>query len=71
MPPRPAPTGRHGSEAITFRPGILPLALPVFLGLTLGTALLYAGLALASDAMGRDTPLQCLSGAVTAIAVAP
>ncbi|WP_216589593.1 hypothetical protein [Streptomyces brasiliscabiei] len=54
---------------ITYKPGLLQSVLPVLLGFLCGTALLYAGLALASDPMDGATLRQCLSGALTATVV--
>lgn len=69
MPSRPPPTDRGENEEVTYRSGALQSVLPVLLGLLGGTALLYAGLALTSDPMGRGTLERCLSGVVTATAV--
>ncbi|WP_371580393.1 hypothetical protein [Streptomyces sp. NBC_01314] len=48
---------------------MLQSVLPVVLGFLGGTALVYAGLALASDPMGGDRLRQCVSGALTATVV--
>ncbi|MCX5560656.1 hypothetical protein [Streptomyces sp. NBC_00038] len=53
---------------ITFRQGPLQLALPAFLGILGGTALVYAGLALTADPMPLSEVKVCVSAAVVAAA---
>ncbi|MFF1678559.1 hypothetical protein ACFVYG_21280 [Streptomyces sp. NPDC058256] len=53
---------------ITFRQGPLQLALPAFLGLLGGTALVYAGLAFTADPMPLSEVKVCVSAAVVAAA---
>lgn len=69
MPSGSASADRGGNETITYKSGLLQSVLPVALGFLAGTAFLYAGLALTSDPMGRETLLQCLSGTLTATVV--